>query len=46
MSESAPVSLITAGASGIGRVLAEAFLAAGHRVHVCDIDHMKKSTHA
>ena len=38
MSESAPVSLITAGASGIGRVLAEAFLAAGHRVHVCDID--------
>jgi len=38
MSEPGPVSLITAGASGIGRVLAEAFVAAGHRVHVCDID--------
>ncbi|MFM7785496.1 MAG: SDR family oxidoreductase, partial [Gammaproteobacteria bacterium] len=29
--------LVTAGASGIGRVTAEAFLAAGHRVHVCDV---------
>ena len=30
--------LVTAGASGIGRVTANAFLAAGARVHVCDID--------
>ena len=29
--------LITAGASGIGRVIAEAFLSEGHQVHVCDI---------
>jgi NAD(P)-dependent dehydrogenase (short-subunit alcohol dehydrogenase family) len=30
--------IITAAATGIGRVTAEAFLAAGARVHVCDID--------
>ncbi len=30
--------LITAGAAGIGRATAEAFLAKGARVHVCDID--------
>ena len=29
---------VTAGASGIGRVTANAFLTAGSRVHVCDID--------
>jgi len=34
----APVVLITAGASGIGRVMAEAFMNQGCRVHVCDID--------
>lgn len=30
--------LVTAGASGIGKSIAEAFLATGARVHVCDID--------
>jgi NAD(P)-dependent dehydrogenase (short-subunit alcohol dehydrogenase family) len=30
--------LITAGAAGIGRVMAETFVAHGARVHVCDID--------
>jgi NAD(P)-dependent dehydrogenase (short-subunit alcohol dehydrogenase family) len=35
---SAPVVLITAGAAGIGRAIAEAFISQGHRVHVCDID--------
>jgi NAD(P)-dependent dehydrogenase (short-subunit alcohol dehydrogenase family) len=30
--------LVTAGAAGIGRTIAQAFLAAGARVHVCDID--------
>lgn len=30
--------MITAAASGIGRTLAEAFAAAGHRVFVCDAD--------
>jgi NAD(P)-dependent dehydrogenase (short-subunit alcohol dehydrogenase family) len=30
--------VITAAATGIGRVTAESFLAAGARVHVCDID--------
>ena len=29
--------LITAAASGIGRATAEVFLAAGHRVHICDL---------
>ncbi len=29
--------LVTAGASGIGRVTAETFLGAGYRVHVCDV---------
>jgi NAD(P)-dependent dehydrogenase (short-subunit alcohol dehydrogenase family) len=28
--------MISAGASGIGRVMAEAYMAAGYRVHVCD----------
>jgi NAD(P)-dependent dehydrogenase (short-subunit alcohol dehydrogenase family) len=32
------VVLVTAGASGIGRAMAEAFLARQCRVHVCDID--------
>jgi len=32
------VALITAGASGIGRVIAEAFLDQDCRVHVCDSD--------
>ncbi len=30
--------VITAGASGIGRAIAESFLAAGARVHICDVD--------
>ena len=34
----APVVLITAGAAGIGRAMAEAFIGSGYRVHVCDID--------
>ena len=29
--------LVTAGASGIGRVLAEKFAKAGRRVHICDL---------
>ena len=29
--------LITAGAAGIGRAIAEKFLEAGARVHVCDV---------
>ena len=32
------VVLVTAGASGIGRVIAESFLAHHCAVHVCDID--------
>ena len=32
------VVLVTAGASGIGREIAETFLAHGCKVHVCDID--------
>ena len=34
----APVALITAGAAGIGRAIAEALINQGYRVHVCDID--------
>lgn len=30
--------LVTGGASSVGRVVAEAFAARGHRVHVCDTD--------
>lgn len=30
--------LVTAGAGGIGAVIAEAFADAGARVHVCDVD--------
>jgi NAD(P)-dependent dehydrogenase (short-subunit alcohol dehydrogenase family) len=33
-----PVVLITAGAAGIGRIMAEAFLGNNYRVHVCDSD--------
>ena len=33
-----PVALITAGAGGIGRIIAEALIGEGCRVHVCDID--------
>src|SRR5258705_10423496 len=30
--------LVTAGAAGIGRVIAQTFLDQGARVHVCDVD--------
>lgn len=30
--------VVTAGAAGIGRAIAEGFLSAGARVHVCDVD--------
>jgi len=30
--------IVTAGASGIGRAIAEVFLSAGARVHICDVD--------
>jgi NAD(P)-dependent dehydrogenase (short-subunit alcohol dehydrogenase family) len=36
--DSGLVVLVTAGASGIGRVIAETFLSHDCRVHVCDID--------
>ena len=29
--------LITAGAGGIGRVMAETFVKAGAKVHICDV---------
>ena len=35
---SGTVVMVTAGASGIGRSIASAFLGTGCRVHVCDID--------
>src|SRR3989337_93131 len=31
-------ALVTAGAAGIGRVIAETFVKNGARVHVCDVD--------
>jgi len=31
-------ALVTAGAAGIGRAIVESFVAAGARVHICDID--------
>ena len=34
----APVALITGGAAGVGRIIAEAFIGENFRVHVCDID--------
>ena len=37
--DSQSVVLITAGAAGIGAVMARAFLDAGHAVHVCDPTH-------
>ena len=30
--------VVTAGAAGLGRAIAEGFVAAGARVHVCDVD--------
>ena len=36
--EDRQVVLVTAGAAGIGRVMAESFLASGYKVHVCDLD--------
>ena len=34
------IVLITAGAAGIGRSIAEKFLSNGCSVHICDIDHV------
>jgi NAD(P)-dependent dehydrogenase (short-subunit alcohol dehydrogenase family) len=34
-------ALVTAGADGIGRRLVESFIAAGARVHICDVDESK-----
>lgn len=31
--------LVTAGAAGVGSVIAEAFIEAGAEIHICDIDH-------
>ena len=36
--KSRPGIIITAGASGIGRCMAETFLSEGYAVHICDID--------
>ena len=36
-SECARVAVVTAGAGGLGRCIAELFLASGYRVHVCDV---------
>ena len=33
--------LVTAGAAGIGRVVADAFSAAGAKIHVCDVETSK-----
>jgi NAD(P)-dependent dehydrogenase (short-subunit alcohol dehydrogenase family) len=33
-----PVAFVTAGANGIGRVIARKLLNSGHRVHICDVD--------
>ncbi|MBN1225217.1 MAG: SDR family oxidoreductase [Candidatus Aminicenantes bacterium] len=30
--------VVTAGGGGLGRVIAEVFLSAGHNVHICDVD--------
>ncbi len=38
VTDDAPVALVTAGAGGIGRVIAEAFIGQGYCVYVCDID--------
>lgn len=35
---SAPVAVVTGGATGIGRAIADRFLKHGYRVHVCDVD--------
>jgi NAD(P)-dependent dehydrogenase (short-subunit alcohol dehydrogenase family) len=34
-------AIVTAGADGIGRAIAESLLAAGARVHICDVDDAK-----
>ena len=42
--QDSPVVLITAGANGIGRCMAEAFLSNNYRVHVCDVSQQAMDT--
>jgi NAD(P)-dependent dehydrogenase (short-subunit alcohol dehydrogenase family) len=37
-SKTKPVVLVTAGANGIGKVIAQTFLEQDYNVHICDVD--------